>query len=118
MSLTQEGNEDEWNRQSFGSELIPHSERGRAEESPGEGLLGEGSSDPVMQGLLRVFQNLAMSMWAPGYIDTLLQHPGYKDGSKIVKYIRGLEADLNDVGVQRSQFERILLSRLWGIYIR
>ena len=81
MSLTQEGNEDEWNRQSFGSELIPHSERGRAEESPGEGLLGEGSGDPVMQGLLRVFQNLAMSMWAPGYIDTLLQHPGYKDGS-------------------------------------
>ncbi len=119
MSLTREGSEDEWNRPLAEPDFMPRSERGGADESPGKGLLGGGSSDPVTQGLLRIFQNLATSMRAMGNYDTLMDKgrmvssiPGYKDGSEIAKYIRGLEANLTDIGVERSQFKRILLSKL------
>ncbi len=98
-------------------------ETGRNDRDGGESVIDndEDVSEPTTRELMKLFHGLMTGFQkvTDRGSDTLMDKgrmvsniPSYMDGSEISKYIRGLEADLKDIGVSQRQYKRILLSKL------
>ncbi len=98
------------------------SDRVERAPSPVSSDLVGGSGDPSANEFMRMFQGMMAGLMKASDSrgsDTLLDKgrmvdsiPNYKDGTEISKFIRGMEADLRDIGVSRAQYKSILLSKL------
>ncbi len=98
------------------------SDRVERAPSPVSSDLVGGSGDPSANEFMRMFQSMMAGLMKASDSrgsDTLLDKgkmvdsiPNHKDGTEISKFIRGMEADLRDIGVSRAQYKIILLSKL------